>query len=58
MTRILIFLIVKIRPNIIFAIIIASYFTKNPNYINIKVVKISSKYFQKKKKILSINKIF
>lgn len=52
------FLIIKTRLNIsIFAILIVSYFVKNPNYIYLKVIKIKVKYL-KKFEILFISKIF
>lgn len=46
MTRSLLFSMVETRPDIIFAISIASQYTKNPSHLYIEAVKTILKYFK------------
>lgn len=54
--RLLLFLIIEIKLNIIFIIIIINYFAKNLSYIYIKIIKINFKYFKKIKNYIIIYK--
>lgn len=47
MTSLLIFLMVKTRPNIVFSIIIITYFAKNLSYTYIEIVKTIFSYLKK-----------
>lgn len=49
MTRLIIFSIVKTRPNIVFVILLVSYFAKNLSYQYIKAVKTIFKYLKRLK---------
>lgn len=47
--KLIIFSIIETRPNIVFVILLVSYFTKNLSYQYTKVVKTILKYFKKLK---------
>lgn len=50
MIKLLIFLMIKMKLDIIFAILVVSYYVKNLNYFFAKIVKTILKYLKKAKK--------